>query len=378
MAVRPFLQLTRILLTAGCLLSGTLYGVRAGTLEQETLSHLEAIRAIQAGRTDAAYAAYNKQMDAAWQFFAANKPKVLPILQSQLRAELGREQPSDLILLDIGFFLSANDNAEGRSLARDALFRLNPHAAIIQVNHQELFELIHTVAQDHDSRVLGLIDSEFLASDEKIYIPQHALELNGTLACVFLYGTYGAESEQVLRARLKDRSAANRVLELLAWLGSPASVDAVGETLWASPNYETFSRVTSFMMRAGGARGREFMLAVAPEKLDARSREYLAKIRPAIEKTSFEAVQDSFAKLPGDTKLTDAEVKARLDAMIASNGQDDRTNPAAILNSGLESGFLIGQLLEVRSRTLYRLSDEALDDVQVTNALINGLRYRKH
>jgi hypothetical protein len=62
--------------------------------------------------------------------------------------------------------------------------------------------------------------------------------------------------------------------------------------------------------------------------------------------------------------------------MIAHYGRDDRTNPVAILDSGLESDFLITQLLNVRSRTLYRLSDEALDDVAVTNALINGLRYR--
>jgi hypothetical protein len=64
--------------------------------------------------------------------------------------------------------------------------------------------------------------------------------------------------------------------------------------------------------------------------------------------------------------------------MIAHFGRDDRTNPVAILDSNLESGFLITRLLEVRSHTLFRLSDEALDDVLVTNALINALRYRGH
>jgi hypothetical protein len=132
------------------------------------------------------------------------------------------------------------------------------------------------------------------------------------------------------------------------------------------------------MMRAGGKAGRDFMLTLAPDKLDPQSREYLSKIRAAIQNASFETVKSSFAKLPGEKKLPDAEVKSRLSAMIVHFGQDDRTNPLAILDSGLESDFLITQLLEVRSRTLYRLSDEALSDVEVTNALINGLRYRGH
>jgi hypothetical protein len=132
------------------------------------------------------------------------------------------------------------------------------------------------------------------------------------------------------------------------------------------------------MMRAGGPAGREFMLTLAPDTLDARSREYLSKIRAAIQHTSFETVRESFVNLPGEKTLPDAEVKSRLDAMIAHFGTDDRTNPVAILDSGLESDFLIAQLLEVRRRSLYRLSDEALDDVKVTNTLINGLRYRRH
>jgi hypothetical protein len=120
MAVSPFLQLTRILFTLGGLLAGMLHGASAATLEQETLTQLNLIRAIQAGRTEESNAGYNKQMDAAWQFFEANKPQVLPILSSQLKAELAREQPSDLLLLDIGFFLYENEAGEGKSLAQDA------------------------------------------------------------------------------------------------------------------------------------------------------------------------------------------------------------------------------------------------------------------
>jgi len=64
--------------------------------------------------------------------------------------------------------------------------------------------------------------------------------------------------------------------------------------------------------------------------------------------------------------------------MIGNFGKDERTSPLAIFDSGLPSSFLIAQLLEARHRSLYRLTDEGLGDLQVTNALINGLRYRNH
>jgi hypothetical protein len=264
------------------------------------------------------------------------------------------------------------------ALARDALFRLNPHPAVINENRKELFELTHAAAEDHDVRVLALIDRTFLNSDEKLFIPQHALELDGTLVCLFLYGAYGIDSEPYIRTKLRDRTVTNRVLELLAWLGSPDSVRQVGDAWSASPSYETFTRMTSFMMQVAGPAGRDFMLKIDPNELDPKSREYLPKIHPAIQDMSFDAIRGQLARLPGDKHLSDAEVKSRLDVMIASYGKDDRTSPVALLDSGVGADFLIGSLLKVRSLMLYRLSDEALSDVEVTNVIINGLRYRGH
>jgi hypothetical protein len=227
-------------------------------------------------------------------------------------------------------------------------------------------------------RVLDVIDRNFLTSDQKIFIPQHALQLDGTLVCVFLYGTYGGDAEPHLRAKLQDHSVTQRILELLVWLGSPDSVRQVGDVLSASPNYETFSRVTAFMMQAAGPAGRDFMLKLDPSKLDPQSREYMSKIHSAVQAMSLETIRGSLASFPGDKKLADAEVRLRIDAMIANFGKDDRTSPLAILDSGMGADSLIASLLKVRSRSLYRLSDEALSDVEVTNSLVNGLRYRGH
>ena len=351
---------------------------RAATLEQETLNRIEQIRAIKSGQSGQTLETYNRRMDDAWKFYASRKPEILPILRAQLRAEIARKEPSDLVLLDVGLFVHENDGAEGKTLARDALFHLNPHAAIINENFKELFELTHAAAEDRDGRVLDFLDIDFLPTQQTIFIAQHALKLDGTLMCVFLYGAYGADAEDHLRVNLQDPPLAKRVLEILGWLGSPGSLRQVGNTLTAAPGYETFARVTSFMMQVGGPAGREFMLKVDPNKLDPRSREYLAKIRPAIEGMSFEAIRSSLAKIPGDQKLSTTEMKSRLDAMIANYGQDDRTSPVAVLDSGLSSDVLIPSLLKVRSRALYRLSDEALSDVEATNTIVNGLRYRGH
>jgi hypothetical protein len=63
--------------------------------------------------------------------------------------------------------------------------------------------------------------------------------------------------------------------------------------------------------------------------------------------------------------------------MLQNFGKNDRTSPLAILNSGLATQMLIQNLIQIRSRTLHRLSDEALSEVERTNYLINALRYRK-
>jgi hypothetical protein len=348
----------------------------AATLEQETAAKIEQIRAIRAGQNKATMATYNQEMDASWNFYASHKPEILPILRAQLETEVDREQPNDMVLLDVGLFIHENDNSEGKALAREALFRLNPRAAVINENWKELFELVHGAAEDHDARVLELIDRSFLTSDQKIFIPQHALQLDGTLICVFLYGTYGADAEPHLRAKLQDHSLTQRILEVLVWLGSPDSLPKVGDLLSVSPNYETFSRVTAFMMQAAGPAGRDFMLKLDPSRLDSQSREYLSKIHSAIQAMSLETIRSSLASLPGDKELTDAEVRTRIDSMIANYGKDDRTSPLAILDSGIAPEVLIASLLKARSRSFYRLSDEALSDVEVTNTLINALQYR--
>ncbi len=347
----------------------------AATIEQETMNKLDQIRSVKAGADEAATDRYNRQMDDAWKFFIANKQSVLPILRKELEVELKKTQPNELVLLDIGNFVYLHGDSSDKNVAKHALFSVNTTADIVRANYQQLFRFTHLVAGDRDPQVLTFIDKTVLPTELKVFIPQHYLKLDGTLMCVFLYGIYGPDAEGHLKTKLSDPRLARRVIETLVWVGSPSSVQEVKRAMLANRDYETFTRATAFMMQSGGPEGRATMLAINPKDFDSDSQQYYAKIRGAIEGQSYDALRKGFAGIPGDSKLSDQELKKRLTAMYANYGKDDKTSPEAILNSGLPKDFLISELTRIRSRMFYRISDEALSDVQVTNTLINTLLY---
>jgi len=349
---------------------------RAATLEQTALEHLDRLRAVQATSDGKAIARYNQQMDDAWKFFLANKAAAVPVLREQLDAELRKPVPNSLVLLDVGYFLlSQGGVAADRELATSALLAIDTTSPVVRQNSRELFEFTHRVAALHDARILAFIDKAFLRDKVTLFIPQHALRLDETLVCVFLYGVYGEGSEPHLREQLADPKVARKVVEILVWLGSPASVPAVRSAYVAAREYETFTRMAAFMMRAGGPQGRAVMLDLRESELDARSREYYAKVRPAVASTSYAALRRQFGP-ERSPKLGDDEVRTRLAAMSERYGKDEKTEPLQILDSTLGADELVGELVKIRARTFSRLSDEALSDVEMTNALINTLRYR--
>jgi hypothetical protein len=362
---------------AALLLVTTLPAV-AAPVDDEVGRRLEMLRAVKTGQSREVTEKYNVQMDEAWKYFEANKAAVLPVLRRTLAAEIHAKDPSQLVLLDIGHFLYEEGAASDAALARDALFRLDPASEIVRWNDHELFFFAHRAARDHDARVLPLIDAAFLRRDQvSIPVPQHAMSLNATLASAFLYGVYGADAEPAVRAALADSATALRAMEVLAWVGSPDSVAAVGQAMRKRNDYDSFVRGVAFMMSTGGPKGREFLLGVDPAALDPKSREYFNEVRGKIASVGYEEMKASFAGLPGETRLSPQEVRARLSAMIANAGKDDRTSPQAILDADLPPAFLIAELLRVRKATFQRVSNEALTDAQINNALLTALRYKE-
>jgi hypothetical protein len=122
---------------------------------------------------------------------------------------------------------------------------------------------------------------------------------------------------------------------------------------------------------ARAARGRR-----RPEELDAASRAYLEKILPAVREVGYEDLRKAFGPPGAAPRLDERGVRARLAAMLKSFGQDDSTEPGSVLDSRVPEGELVAELLKIRAATFHRVSDEALGDVEVTNAMVNALRYR--
>ena len=351
--------------------------ISAQTIEEQALGHLGKIKAIRADADEKTVAEYNKSMDAAWTFFGANNAVVLPILRREVTAEIQRTAPNDMFLLDVGYYLRLQPDNVDKELGKAALFKLNPASEIVDLNQQQLFDFAFAVATDDDPKVLPFIEKAFLRQKMVAYVPRHSLPLNETLVCVFLYGVHGPTSEAHLRNLLKEKALTQKILEILIWIGTPDSVPAVKEAMLADRNFDTFSRATTFMMKTGGREGRAAMLAVDAKELEAKSQEYLQRIRPMIEATSYETLRKQFSR-GGDFKpLADDAVKKRLADMYENNGKDENTDPRAILDSSLPRTFLITELVRIRARMFRRLSDEALSDVQATNAILNVLYYKE-
>ena len=196
--------------------------------------------------------------------------------------------------------------------------------------------------------------------------------------CVFLYGAYGEGAEDYLATLLQDNEVRLRVMEILIWIGSSESIEEINKTMLQNRDYETFGRALAFMMQNGGLRGQEIMLSVNPTKFDDKTQEYYSKVKPSIESITFEMMKQRFSRFPGEKNLSAEELKNRLTKIYENYGKDIETNPMSLLNSELPTDFLIDELKRIRLRTFYRLSDEALSDVKLTNALINALQYRNN
>jgi hypothetical protein len=346
----------------------------AGT-EKQTLAYVERLRAVKPATDAKSAQQYNRQLEEAWKFFVANRREVSLTLRRQLALELKKTARNDFILLDLGYFLYVHGEPADKEIAKAAFFALNPRAEIVRFNQQELFQFAHEVAADGDDRVLPLIDAAFLRDRVTIRIPERNLRLDETAVCVFLYGAYGNGAEAHLRRLLADKAVTRKVLDILVWIGSPESNAAARSAMHAA-DHETFVRAATFLMTMGGPQGRWLLLGVNPRELDARTREYYAKIRRPVEETTFLELRKRFGD--GETqRIPDEELKTRIAAMNAGYGRDLRVSPAAILDSGLPREFLIEQLTRTRGLLLRRAAAEVPADVQRTNAILNALRYRE-
>jgi hypothetical protein len=358
------------------------------TAQRQAAAHVERMRTIRAASSPDEARRYNAWLEEAWKFFLANPKDAVPVLRRELAVEMARKPRNDFMLLDLGYFLHEHGEARDRAPAREALLALDPAAAVMRFNEQELFEFTHAAASDGDARVLDFIDRAYLRASRTLSVATQAaaapgqgappaLNLDATGLCVVLYGSYGPGAESHLARLLRDPAVRRRVLETLIWIGTPESNADVREVMNAAgQDYETFVRAATFLIRAGGPQGRFFLLGVNPRTLDARTRDYYAKIRKGVQDTSFAELAKAF-DTQAHARLPDEELKRRLAALNSGYGSGERVPPEAIVRSTLPRAFLVEQLQRSREGALRRLTPSSLADVRVTDALLNALYYRE-
>ena len=360
----------------------TAFAQDANSIEGQVRARIDAMRAVVAApneaRNQARVDAITKQMDDTWQFFDSNRAKALPVLRRELAAEARRPGRNPFVLLGVGFYLYTHGDKVDREPAKAALFEIDSTAPIIRWNYEQYFYFVHSVAAEHDERILPLIDAAFLDKGAPLVIPEYALNLDEGLVCVMLYGAYGAGAEQHLVALLQNPARVRRAIEVLVWIGSPASNAAVVQAMKANPNLETFARGTAFLMQSGGPEGRDILLNMDPKQLDPQSADALSKSRTHIETVSYAWYKSIVDRMPGVATMPDAELRKRLQAAASGRAQNEALSPRAIFASAIPRDELIAGLTGARDAMLQHVYDQVLQDVRTTDMMINGLRYRDH
>jgi len=346
-------------------------GQGASVGDADVVARLAQIRAMQAPADATAAREQNLTLDNAWRFFGDNKPQSLPVLRRELAAELRKPQPNQLLLLDVGYFLGRQGEAQDRQLALQTLLAIDPDAPLVKAGSEQLFRFTHTAAASKDERLFPLMDKAFIRNKVTVFVPQHAFTVDEASSAALIYGQYGAKGEARLRTLLGDSTVVNKVLEVLIATGSPDSVPAVAKLL-ASEDPDTFARAATFLARTGGPQGRDVLLALDAKALQGKSREFFAQIQPQLKGMSYEKMRGQRSETP----VSDEQVRQRLQTLYERYGQHDDLQPSDILYSNLPKQQLIDELTRIRERTFLRISDEALADLEITNSVLNTLRYR--
>jgi hypothetical protein len=303
----------------------------------------------------------------------------IPVLHEKLSESMAQKPLDQFFLLDIGFLLYEIQGKEGESLAIAALHEIDPQEEIIQFNFKELFDFTHAVSKQGNSRILPEIDRLFLTNDVGIeaFDAPHYSKLSAVDLCALLYGATSTNAERYLTKKLSEPNVdKNRILEILIRLGSESSVDAVAGVLEQTADYEIFTRGVKMLMEVGGPSGRDAVARMSPS--DQKAKDYLVKILPAVKAVSYQSLLARLKRLGGSRKhFSGEELKRRLQRMYQNYGVDDETNPSDVVASSLPTDYLLGEMKSIRCRMFHRANTHALDDVAITNEIINALQFKK-
>jgi hypothetical protein len=315
------------------------------------------------------------ELDANYRAVVAEGTAGRRVVREAVLAESKLARPNSFFLLDMGHLLVGESCADS-AVAAAAYRAIVPSDPVVRMGSQDLFEFGRALSARGEANMLPASLRMALGAEGAVSVPAHAMTLDATLQGAFLLAPYGRAGEAALAASLDQEASRDRVLEILGWIGSPASTPAVVRTLRADRDHPTFVRALSFLMSLGGAEGRRAVQSVELGILAEGDRPLLVEAQEAVRTLSFEKLRQ---RVPGGGSVPPArELRERFARMIANQGRDETFEPSYVLDSDLSRDELSEWLQATRAAQLRRLSDEALSDVKITNMLLLVLSFRDH
>lgn len=349
--------------------------------EVDVLRELDKLRGVKPETGEGKLKELNQRMDSVWKFFLAHPKEVAPYLKRELEKELQKEKPDQFFIMDMGSFWLKIQGEKGEPLAIRAFKKVDFKKKIIKDNFRQFFEYASSLAQTGNPELLAVFDKTFLRIDQEIFLndPPHFTVLNPHMMRLFIYGQFGPGAEEHLAELLAPNSPDNMmILEILNYVGSESSVKQVQTMMTREEGHEVFVRAFAFMMRLGGNRGLQAVLTLNPENLDKKSSDYLKSILSDIKKVDFQFHVQSIKAISGSrVPVADKDLKERLQVMYENYGVDHELHPIIILESKLPKKYLLGEMKRIRTRMFYRTNKHGLDDVVITNMVINALQFKE-
>lgn len=343
-------------------------------LRKRLAPHLDYTRSVGKLQPDTLPANVSEGLDANYRAITDEGDEGRRVVREAVLAESALTPPNSFFLLDMGHFL-VGESCPDTAASAVAYAALDPADPIVRIGSQDLFEFGFALAQRGLPATPEATLRAALTETHDLPIPQHATSFDPTVQAVYLLAPFGSAGETAIAAALKQESSRDRALEVLGWIGSPASVPAVMGALGQDHDAETLERALQFLMTLGGAEGRQALQAFDAKDLAAAEQASLAKAREAIPKLSFHALRDEVGG--GVTVKPASELRQRFARMIEDLGRDDSFEPSYVLDSDLPRAELTEWLRATRAAQLRRQSNEALNDVKITNALIFALSLRE-
>ncbi|TGL58719.1 hypothetical protein [Leptospira sarikeiensis] len=326
----------------------------------------------------------NALMDENWALFKKNKSDSIRILKNILDEEIKKEKPSSLVILDLSWFLVLEDKNKNEYLPQLIKYyeRIDFRSKIISFSSQQFFNFSLFLSEKQQPDFLKLIDERFLRHETgTFFIPQHMTSVSNHAQRTHLYGVYGNQSiKHLLNILESEKTITNRqsILSILRRICTSDCAIPISNLLEKEKDHESFVSGTYILLDNAGPIGKELYLKLSTGALSAKTKDYFDSEKEFAKNLTYEYLMNQIEQKFGksNNQFNDKELLSETEKMINNAGSSTTLHPSDFINSTKDKEILIGKLLEARRKSFLRVNRHGLDDIDITNMVINTLNFK--